>query len=104
MLERLPSSPVSNDCCSSSLPSEQRFEAALGHHGEQARQRERGEDPLQHEAQGAGESPALSKVPDSLQARCSSTGQTGVTRATPEVLQQVCAWIAGSRETFGGFG
>lgn len=81
--EQVPLSPDSSECCCSSLPSEQRFKTALGHHGEQARQRERGEDPLQHEAQGAGESPGLSTVPDSLQARCSSCGETGVTMATP---------------------
>lgn len=38
-------------------PLEQRLQAAAGHHGEQARQRERRAHPLQHAAQGAGEWP-----------------------------------------------
>lgn len=93
-----------SDCWCSSLPSEQRLKTALGDHGEQARQRERGEDPLQHEAQRAGESLGCSKTPDSLQTSDSSTGETGAVASPPGVLQEVCAWIAGRWKSFPGFG
>lgn len=45
--------------CPPLSPTEQRLQAAAGHHGEQARQRERRAHPLQHAAQGAGERPGL---------------------------------------------
>lgn len=93
-----------SDCWCSSLPSEQRLKTALGDHGEQARQRERGEDPLQHEAQRAGESLGRSETPDSLQTSDSSTGETGAVTSPPGVLQEVCAWIAGRWKSFPGFG
>lgn len=93
-----------SDCWCSSLPSEQRLKTALGDHGEQARQRERGEDPLQHEAQRAGESLGRSETPDSLQTSDSSTGETGAVASPRGVLQEVCAWIAGRWKSFQGFG
>lgn len=93
-----------SDWWCSSLPSEQCFKTALGDHGEQARQRERGEDPLQHEAQRAGESLGHPETPEALQARYSSTGETGVAASTAELLQEVCAWIVGNWKTFQGFG
>lgn len=92
-----------SDCCFFSLLSEQCFKTAPGDHGEQARQRERGEDPLQHETQRAGECLGCSKPPDSLQASYSSTGETGGATSAPEVLQEVCAWATGNWKTFQGF-
>lgn len=85
------------------LLSEQCFKTALGDHGEQARQRERREDPLQHETQRAGECLGCSKTSDSLRASYSSTVETGGAASTPEVLQEVCAWVAANWKTFQGF-